>query len=170
MRGKDGSAWQKLPSLNLYKPALNFPPKCLPKTSELHSTLELFNYFINQQIIEKIIYSTNKRLNVDSAKLDCTELKAFCGLLLLFGLTKKHDVDINEIYCPQSVNHLEWASVCMKRDRFKEIARFICFDDIDTRSVRMSSNPKFFKMSEVFDIFKNNLKSGPFILFMQHNN
>ena len=159
MRGKDGSSWHVDQSYNLYKPHNIFSPYCLPNTIDLKEIVELFEYFMCQEIIDKIVISTNKRMN-NSKMLSSIELKAFCGLLLLFGVTKKNDIEVNEIYCKKSVNYLEWAAVCMPRDRFKDICKNICFDDIDTRKIRFRNNPKFHKMVEVFEIFKDNLRNG----------
>ena len=82
----------------------------------------------------------------------------FIGLLLLLGVTKKNDVEISEIYNPASPHHLDWATSCMSRDRFKLICSIITFDDVDTRLERVQNNPKFHKMEEVFTRFKSNIQ------------
>jgi hypothetical protein len=74
----------------------------------------------------------------------------------LFGLTGKRDVSIEEIWSEKSAHYLQFAVVTMSRDRFKFIRHNICFDNISTRSNRSSS--KFFKMQEVFMLFKKNIK------------
>lgn len=140
MRGKDGSSWHVDQSYNLYKSYNIFSPYCLPNTIDLKEIVELFEYFMSREIIDKIVISTNKRMN-NSKMLSSIELKAFCGLLLLFGVAKKN-------------------AVCMPRDRFKDICKNICFDDINTRKIRFRNNPKFHKMVEVFEIFKDNLRNG----------
>jgi len=157
--GKDGTAWNKTQSFNLYKPTDDFAPKLLPVTSNLNNITELFNYFICDRIVEKIVYSTNKRLSPITTKV---EVRAFIGILLLLGVTKKQDIEINEIYRLNSVHYLDWVVVCMSRNRLKDICRTITFDDIDTRldESRRRSSPKFFKFIEVFEIFKANLVNG----------
>ena len=88
------------------------------------------------------------------------ELIGFIGLNLLFGLTKKHDVEVSNIWNYSSIDHSDWASVCMSRDRFKNITTHICFDDFDMRMQTVTTDPKFHKMREIFDLFKNNLRDG----------
>ncbi len=163
--GKDGTAWKAAQSTDLHLPANKFEPKFLSNTANLKEITDFFNYFICDDIVNNIVMSTNQR--IQGKELSAIELREFCGLLLLFGVTKKHDIEINEIYTTQSVNFLEWAAVCMSRNRFKEICSKICFDDLATRSdtSRFNCSPKFFKMIDVFEIFKSNLNNGLFEFF-----
>ena len=65
---------------------------------------------------------SNEKLITDS------ELKAFFGLLILFGVTKKNHIDLKEICGMVSVHHSDYATSCMPRDRFKLILSKITFD------------------------------------------
>ena len=107
-----------------------------------------------------IVQNTNRRLDSETKEVDEVEIRGFIGLLLLFGVTKKHDIEINEIFNILSVHHMDWATVCMSRDRFKLISSKITFDDVDTRSVRFVSNPKLHKINQIFDHFNSNLQRG----------
>ena len=89
-----------------------------------------------------------------------TELYAYMGLLLLFGVTKKNDVDISEIYNKNSPHFCPTAALTFPRDRFQEIYQYIAFDDIDTRDTRAASDPKFFKARQIFKHFKEKILCG----------
>ena len=162
MVSKDGTSWDFSESSNNYASTLTFPPRFPPMTDNLTNLIELFEFFINDTILNLIVESTNIRIG--DKPLSLIELKAFCGLLLLFGVTKKHDVEISEIWSADSINHLDWAIVCMSRDRFKTISSKICFDNLRTRDIRKRSDVKFFKMNQVFDLFKYNLNNGKFFI------
>lgn len=120
---------------------------------------EFFNYLIDDNIINKIIEYTNKRMN-DNEKISYKEFKAFIGLLLIFGVTGKNNIDINDIWMIGSPHHFDWASAAMPRDRFKLISSKVCFDDPSTRVERSRVNKKFHKMSEIFRLFKINIGSA----------
>jgi hypothetical protein len=60
----------------------------------------------------------------------------FIGLLLLFGVTNKNHMSVNEIWAVGKLHHSDHATSFMKRERFKEIAALITFDDVDTRHLR----------------------------------
>jgi hypothetical protein len=76
--------------------------------------------------------------------------------MILFGLTGKSDISIEEIWSEKSANYAEFAAVTFSRERFQLITRNICFDDLSTRNIRKTS--KFHKMEQIFTLFKNNLK------------
>jgi hypothetical protein len=101
---------------------------------------------------------TNKRLSEEERPITLCELHGFFGLLLAFGLTHKNDIEINEMWRVGGIHHQDLASAAMSRDRFKLIANKICFDEIESREMRKTASPKFFKMKEVFSLFKRNIK------------
>ena len=116
-----------------------------------------------------IVQCTNKRLGEETKKVDDTEIRGFIGLLLLFGVTKKHDIEISEIFSQSSVNSMDWATVCMSRDRFKLLSSKITFDDVDTRPLRISSSRKLHKINQIFDHFNGNLQRGFSFLILLYN-
>lgn len=48
----------------------------------------------------------------------------------------------------------------MARDRFYVISSNISFDEIETRDRRKLSDPKFYKMRQIFDIWTKNLREA----------
>jgi hypothetical protein len=49
---------------------------------------DFFDYFVNREMIEKIIHNTSLRLlELNDEELTYTEFQSFIGLLLLFGVT-----------------------------------------------------------------------------------
>ena len=61
--GKDGTAFSRSePEANDFEPVILFPPKILPALENSNSMREIFNYFINDFVINKIIHYTNKRI------------------------------------------------------------------------------------------------------------
>ena len=133
-----------------------FSLSLLPAVSDFENIDDFFFTLINPIMINKIVEYTNKRLKDSQDKISFNEMVGFFGLMLLFGVTKS--VDVNEIYNSTSPHHINWASACMSRDRFKLICQNISFDDIDTRLNRIRSNPKFHKMDEIFASFKSNIQ------------
>jgi hypothetical protein len=78
--------------------------------------------------------------------------------LLLFGATKKNDVEICEIWSPDSPDHMDWASATMTREKFQLISAKITFDNVSNRNSR--AHDKFYKISDIFRIFVNNCRDG----------
>lgn len=161
MKGKDGTIWSRQELNNSeYQSTSYFEPVLGPSVNSLTTINEFFDFFIDEFIIQSIVDCTNKRLTIETKKITAIELKGYIGLLLLFGATKKHDIEIDEIYKFGSVNHMDWATVCMPRDRFHLISSNITFDDFETRNIRYNSNPKLHKISGVFNRLKDNLLKG----------
>ena len=119
----------------------------------LVTPLKYFNFIINKKMCDQIIQSSNQKLNKYNLKpLDEIELKAFMGLLLLFGYLKKHDVDFNKIGSVSDPHHLYLAICAMPRDRFKDLAFLISFDARETQIARCQKS-KLFKINEIFEEF-----------------
>lgn len=150
--GKNNFCWDNNPTYKTTTPInSNFKVSLHENLNYITTKFGFFDHLISDEIINIIVDSTNVRLK---NKTDKIEIRAFLGLLLLFGLTKKRDIEISDIWCPTSAHHLEMASACMSRNRFKELSSSICFDNINTRPER--KNDKFDKMREIFDIFQKN--------------
>lgn len=159
MYGKDGTPWL-VDSETSSTGTQSFCCEFTERTSNLHSMMEFFNYFINKDMMDDICKHTNERIAITEKHILIHELNGFFGLLLLFGVTKKNDIDLSEIWDHTSINHMDWATACMSRDRFKFICWNISFDDFSSRSERSSINSKFYKMNKIFDIFRNNCMNG----------
>jgi hypothetical protein len=97
-----------------------------------------FLYFINTEILTLILEHTNNRLTERATKLTIDELKCWIGLLLLFGVTGKNDVEVNSIWSsgPGQIYHSDHATAAMSRDRFKFLCSVITFDDEPSRNAR----------------------------------
>ena len=79
---------------------------------------------------------------------------------MLLGVTKKSKVYIREIWSPDSIHHLHWATATMSRSRFEQLLSILSFDVFSTREERKQADPKFFKMSEVFNRFKKKISNA----------
>ena len=83
-------------------------------------------------MLDLIIKYTNIRL-VEKSQTPLTkiELRAFIGILLMLGVTKKADIDCAEIWSPNDIHHLDWAIGRLRRchDRFQVLCSTICFYD-----------------------------------------
>ena len=51
-------------------------------------------------------------------------------IFILFGLTGKSNVPIEEIWSENSANYASFASITLARERFQLIVKNICFDNI----------------------------------------
>jgi len=162
MVGKDKkTSWSRnFPHSSIFKTTSDFDPMLAPAVDNLNTINEFFDYFIDDYIINAIVDCTNKRLVSDQKPVTGVEIRGFIGLLLFLGVTKKHDIEISEVYKVGSVHYSDWATVCMSRERFYLIASIITFDDTQTRNVRYQSNPKLHKIIEVFERLTMNFQAG----------
>jgi hypothetical protein len=160
---------QAIPPVSSQKDA-----KIIEELKDERSIIVFFKMLLTEEIINLIIKYTNIRISlIENSKISnakyrakCEKMKnqevsvdemySFIGLYIMFGLTGKSDVSIEEIWCEKSAQFAPFASVTMSRDRFQYISKNICFDDIRTRENRKTH--KFHKMLEIFNLFKENLK------------
>ena len=125
------------------------------------SITALFKNIISLNMIVIIAYYTNKRINIKMGtnkqkEVTVTEIFAYIGLLILFGLGNKNDVAIDLLWSEKSlVQYSHFVNATMSRDRFQLISRYIAFDDVDTRENRKEN--KFHKMEATFNMFKKAL-------------
>jgi hypothetical protein len=104
---------------------MNFSIKSDLKQSVAHCVTlkDYFNYFIDEKMIDLIVYATNKKSNNQVKPVNICEIRGFIGLLLLFGVTNKNHMSVNEIWAVEKLHHSDQATSSMKRERFKEIGR-----------------------------------------------
>lgn len=131
-----------------------------PSVKDIETVDDFFRYVIDYTLVRDILSNTNKRLPQDAAELVENEIYAYIGLLLLFGLSKKCDVEIREIWKKDSVHFLPLAVLTMSRNRFLQINRHITFDDVDTRNVRKANDPKCYKIREMLTHFRNKIRQA----------
>jgi hypothetical protein len=139
------------------------------------SISRLFTRIISRNMITIVAYYTNKRIaniktskiingdrrekfiNLKQDEISVTEIFAYIGLLILFGLGNKGIVAIDLLWSDNSLVHYSsYAAASMSRDRFQLISRYICFNYINTRENRKEN--KFHKMQDIFTMFKDALK------------
>ena len=169
-------SWDKEPNLESFEPLekYNLDPSLTSSVSHCEFISDFFNFFIDDQMVDFIVSSSNSKLALYSKdksyiyKLNLEpitriEIRAFFGLLLLFGALKKTNVDINELWSEDGVDNVQncyYATATMSRQRFKTISCCISFDEMETREQRKINDPKFFKMRYVFNIFKKNIQEA----------
>ena len=159
--GKDNTPWNMAAPLTALLPeVVDFDPQFTQATQELESIMSIFEYFFDDNMYRKIIRYTNQRLNPTEENITIEELKGFVGLLILFGVTNKNDVDADNIWCPTSPDHSAFATACMSRSRFRFISTSISFDDFNSRVSRKQEDPKFHKMRELLNDFKKKIREG----------
>ena len=161
-----------IPSLGTHDP---YQGEVIERLKQTKSITSLFKNIITHDMITLIAKYTNRRIaliqtdklqnasyrknreKLLKAEITVDELYAYIGLLILFGLANKNDIPIDMLWSENSMIHFSmFANVTMSRDRFQLISRNICFDDIDLRINRQ--NNKFHKMTEIFELFKQNLR------------
>lgn len=85
-------------------------------------------------MIEHIIYNLNARFRNSKNKainhpLTVIEFQSFWGLLLFFGVLRKNEIVIDEIWATtkNSIHNVQYAAAAMSRDRFKLLLASIVF-------------------------------------------
>lgn len=74
----------------------------------------------------------NQRQPLIKNEITIDEIYAFIGILILFGITKKIHVRIDELWSEKSIHFTPFAVAAMSRERFQLIALNITFDDLGT--------------------------------------
>lgn len=137
--------------------------KLLQAVQDCRTITDFFKHIVDAVMVQKILLYTNKRIElakVPNEPLNSDELYAFIGLLIRFGVTKRGDVHLAEIWSIDGCHHHALATVTMPLNRFKFILRFITFDDVLNRTQNEEKSGKFHKFKAIHDIFKLNIKSG----------
>ena len=75
--------------------------------------ISIFLNFIDSLIISKIVSFSNKRLKKGDEPTNATEIKGLIGLLLMLGVTKKNDVNVDKIWSPSSIHNLYYATAIL---------------------------------------------------------
>lgn len=137
------------------------------------SSKETFKHLFDEAAVRKIAEYTNKRLDKDmddelreheNTLTDVTidEIYGYIGIIIMLGVTKKKDIEIDQIWSEKddAVHYLPWVVCCMSRQRFKMLSRYLTFDDIETRETRAADDPKFFKCRELTNSVKGKFLSS----------
>ncbi|XP_071055956.1 uncharacterized protein [Onthophagus taurus] len=99
-KGNDGSVWKKHPparkTVRTRKENIIRLPGCTSATKSLKELSVIFNYFINDEIVQIIVDSTNSHIESikshysrgrDALPTNSVEIRALFGLLYLAGIT-----------------------------------------------------------------------------------
>ena len=137
------------------------------------SPKEFFKNFFDETLVRNIASYTNERLEKDvndsQRQHDCIdhevtidEIYGYMGILLMLGILKKKDVEIDEIWCEKddAIHRIPWVLCTMSRQRFKLLSRYLTFDDIYTRTDRCIDDPKFYKCREMANCLKKKCLSS----------
>ena len=166
--------WFDKPDIVFSRENNKFAGEIIEELKNEKSVIFFFKMIITNEMMESIVEYTNLRISLIntskilnknyrikfermiSKKITLVEMYGFVGLMILFGLTGKTDVSVEEIWSEKSIHYSPIASAAMSRQRFQLITQNICFDNILTRNSRNSN--KFHKMSDIFGLFKENIK------------
>ena len=117
----------------------------------------LFDNFMIRTIVECTNKEAQRQLQSDAWKTNNEEIRAFIGLVLVRGASVSSRVCVSDLWSSGTLG-LPIFKNTMSRDRFKEILRFIRFDDKRSRSERLK-NDKFAHISVLWDRFIANAQN-----------
>jgi hypothetical protein len=102
---KDPFEWNSK-QLNQFRKSPEFPASILPKAVGAENIIDFFNLIFDKNLISKITYCTNLRIRETEDHISENEIFSFIGLLILFGLTNKSNVEVAEIWSPGSIHYM----------------------------------------------------------------
>lgn len=158
--GKDGTIWSSIPPHTAaYRQhnVIHVRPGLTHAVRNIDEHVDFFSTLISPSMIRHICTCTNKRLPDDVLEVTDNEIESYIGILILLGVTKKRNVDIDQIWSPSSMHYLEYVSLVMSRSRFQIISRYLTFDDVNERTTTMS---KFHKMQYIFSEFQRKISTA----------
>jgi hypothetical protein len=137
-----------------------------------HTQSQCFGAFIDDEMINSIVYNTNAKLQCKIEMLtakkviilpqhslhytNVVEIKAFIGLMFYRGLLKQNHFNYSILFSDKMGTPI--FSATMSRNRFTVLHSNISFDDINTRKDRWEFD-KFTAIRELFEDFNNNCSS-----------
>ena len=156
--GKDGTVWRTIqPSQNILTEAAG-PTTYAQRNIDNH--LSAFMCLMDRVMLQHICDYTvaeAHRCGAEKWELGLVELKAFIALLLARGVHNGRNIDVEDLWSKEW--GLPFFSTTMSRNRYREIMRYLQFDQNDTRRIRLSSD-KFALVSEVWDrLIRNSIAS-----------
>ena len=162
--GKDNSIWFNQPQkvkrrLPLFNETNSEVVNPLVPTHSIKST---FEWFLTDEIIQKIVDATNQRGKFDHGDAwkdtDDVEILAWLGLHLRAGVNKDNHRPVSELFASKTGPPIYGAT--MPRNRFTILKESIRFDDLNTREERKSKEKqgKLAPIEEIFNLFIENCK------------
>lgn len=163
--GKDQkSQWMKhVPRKNVKTRSENIIkhlPGAKAVTRNLRSRLEIWQHFIDFDIIRQIVVYTNQHIETVQSKYsrdrdcrltDVSEIQALIGLLYLSGVTKSSRLNVDELWSKLGTG-IEIFRLAMGKNRFLFLLQHLRFDNLETRSERMKMD-KLAPIRDLFDAF-----------------
>ena len=165
---RDGTTWIKQTShsrrgprrgLNVFSANPRSSTTAHRQIQSKESPADSLRLFIDRQMllsIQRYTIAEAKRKNARNWTLSLEELEAYLGLLLARGLIGAKNIPLDDLWSDKWGFHIFGKT--MPHHRFKEIQRYIRFDDRVSRRQRLQSD-KFTLFSEVWDMFVANCRS-----------
>ncbi|XP_035272145.1 piggyBac transposable element-derived protein 4-like [Anguilla anguilla] len=161
-RANDGTVWVeqtagnalgRAPSCNILREKAG-PTRCAKENivSPLSSLLCLIDILMWGQIVKYTVAEAHRN-GAENWDLSVDELKAFVGLLYLRGITGGKSMNLEDFWSSDLGN--PFFNETMSRQRFRDIMRYLRFDDKDTRATRLEKD-KFAIISEIWSKFVSN--------------
>lgn len=170
--GKDGTKWKKkMPAFHRHREQNIFRERFVgphPDTKNF-SDVETFCAIMHTSITTIICRHTNRKAESEYTKfnernpdkpakkwirIDEEELRAFFGILLTIGINKSNLERLDLLW---RKNAYPLYKATMSAKRFRNIIRFIRFDQQNTRATRIT-NDKAAPISEIFQMLVDNLR------------
>ncbi|XP_071054434.1 piggyBac transposable element-derived protein 4-like [Onthophagus taurus] len=145
------------------------------KSKDIESILDCFFLFISDEIFEIIVKFTNQRAKEIISKynethednlfkswqdVDVTEIRGFFAILILSGRFREAKENPVNLWTSTNISlSRPIYQACMSRNRYCDILRFLRFDDISTRTERISLD-KLAPIRDVVDNFTKNCRDS----------
>ncbi|XP_045508885.1 piggyBac transposable element-derived protein 4-like [Colias croceus] len=170
--GKDGrTKWYKLPPrTNVRTRAENLIthlPGCKDAARHKKTHLECFETFFTDEIVDMVLKYTNQKIslrmenstsNPSYGETNKAELKAVFGLLFLAGLFRSGRQSLIDLWSNDGTG-IEVFRNTMTRQRFSFLINNLRFDDLSTRTARVTFD-RLAPIRDVFDIFVKNCQTA----------
>lgn len=139
------------------------------KSRNIETEVDSFQLLMSDDIMQIIMDSTNKFAKSKVTNwhdVDDVELRAFLGLLILRGVCRAKRESVHNLWSTDSAFARPVFIATMSRERFKQLLRFLKFDDYETRADRVATD-KLSAIRDMYEIFAANCRTsfqpGPYL-------
>jgi hypothetical protein len=139
---------------------ISLPSSLTGVSLDVETILDAFKLFISQDMLDTIINCTNKYGSTKVADwhdVDDIEMLGFIGLLLLRGVCRARRESIDELWSTDGSFTRPIFPAVMSRARFKQLLRYLKFDDPETRNER-AANDKLAALRDIYEMFARNCR------------
>lgn len=167
LKARNGRIWNTVPPTVTRAPQANIlreNMQCTRESRNIQTILDMFKLLITRQIVEIIVQETNRKAKFITEEwnvahpenirqwqeCDNIEIYAFMGLLLLAGVYRSMNESLQELWSKENGRPIFRATMNIRR--FKELLRYLRFDDFNTRQIRLV-NDKLASIREVWRQF-----------------